>query len=148
MCPAIVRACVSNAECKQFSSHSLLCVSGGRSQWMMVSILFCWPERYGSQSGSRLLILRMPGSCAPVFSYSLNLQYILLHYICICRAIFYISFSITHYRIIYQPHTHLQNAHKLLTWDCILVHNSNNLDMYYECLNCCLLFELCTEFRG
>ena len=48
---------------------------------MVISILFCSPKKYGSQNGSRLLILREPfsvygsfGSRAPVFSYSLLLQ--------------------------------------------------------------------------
>ena len=48
---------------------------------VVISILFCSPKMYGSQSGSRLFILREPfsvygsfGSRAPVFSYSLHIN--------------------------------------------------------------------------
>ena len=63
---------------------------------MVISILFCSPKMYGSQSGSRLFILREPfsvygsfGSRAPVFSYSLIMYGV-------CCLIKYINIYKTH----------------------------------------------------
>ena len=68
--------CLYNVEC------TVLVQIGLRSDFtllVVISILFCSPKMYGSQSGSRLFILREPfsvygsfGSRAPVFSYSLQ----------------------------------------------------------------------------
>ena len=74
---AMPSVCLYNVEC------TVLVRNGLRSDFtslVVISILICSPEMYGSQSGSRLFILREPfsvygsfGSRAPVFSYSLPL---------------------------------------------------------------------------